>query len=770
MFKRILFGAFVSLLLSSAAHTDLFEDVQNGNWEAVHKVFFRSLQDQPTEQFQTFLSTDENGVSLYDYIFISGVKPDDHGYAFYSEILDLYNQLCIAYEEKPNPESLNLDNLQFRELMPLGSIFGGFGSASDSAPILITRSQSDSTNFLKGPTRGPREAMRKMMDDATSTTTVTSTTNNSPSTPLKAQIFTSSLPTLSSSDTKRESGLSSVRKIIPKRSKSAEERSNVITNDLPSVTVEESQTDLARQKSSSQELLRKILGRRSKSAPENSNTVCVTEIVAETLINSLGHFSIAEPKTEFEVGELTSVDSKQNGDVHLHFKTQSENDQVILVPKDPKPLGTGRQGSVYKVRRISGDQPVDIALKISARTSKVDAEYKNEADVLKKIGELAAYDIAKVDGILTHILAMEYAPGKDLFQYFYEIINQNDDREYVRIYINDRDLGAKILVGVATAVNCLHKLGYMHRDLKPENIIWDDDTCTAKLRDRGYAIVSTKGTKDFVGTPGWKGPERTKDPVGVETHLSDIWGLGVIALHILSRGAGGNWMEFLEKDARDIHSFALTHLKGVFSTVFAQIDSLVSEKEKYASFQDRARKNRKHNPQPEGKNENEDAEMERILRKLSYPETQALILAGELTNDDPLQRPSFDQLDAFIREIQKLLRNKALKKLQDLAQKEPLKKDLAKKIEEVAKADADKKELLKKSFDKESLEEIEKTQKDIDVLLKEVEESRKEKNKRSRTSSLNIPRKNSASPSNSQRSPKVSPKRDREAEAKSEIR
>lgn len=60
---------------------------------------------------------------------------------------------------------------------------------------------------------------------------------------------------------------------------------------------------------------------------------------------------------------------------------------------------------------------------------------------------------------------MEYVPGGD----FRTLMNNSGvlKEEYARFYICE----------MFTAVNELHKLGYIHRDLKPEVRIRDTHTC-----------------------------------------------------------------------------------------------------------------------------------------------------------------------------------------------------------------------------------------------------------------------------------------------------
>jgi len=90
-----------------------------------------------------------------------------------------------------------------------------------------------------------------------------------------------------------------------------------------------------------------------------------------------------------------------------------------------------------------------------------------------------------------------------------------------------------IIGQIISAVDCLHKNGFVHRDLKPENITVSDDG-TAKLIDFGMARKD--GDTVFrLGTPGYISPENTKPGMLSFEMLkaSDIWSLGVTIMFML---------------------------------------------------------------------------------------------------------------------------------------------------------------------------------------------------------------------------------------------
>ena len=68
---------------------------------------------------------------------------------------------------------------------------------------------------------------------------------------------------------------------------------------------------------------------------------------------------------------------------------------------------------------------------------------------------------------------------------------------------------ANIIRQLLSAVNYMHKQGFMHRDLKPENILVDRENDTLKIGDFGTATPFNADSKfgDLVGTPYYVAPE-----------------------------------------------------------------------------------------------------------------------------------------------------------------------------------------------------------------------------------------------------------------------
>jgi serine/threonine protein kinase len=95
----------------------------------------------------------------------------------------------------------------------------------------------------------------------------------------------------------------------------------------------------------------------------------------------------------------------------------------------------------------------------------------------------------------------------------------------------------KIALGIAEALDYIHKHGVVHRDLKPENIMIDADD-NIKLID--FGIASNAGSRRLtfakfsqtMGTPDYISPEQVKGKRG--DARSDIYALGVMLYEMLT--------------------------------------------------------------------------------------------------------------------------------------------------------------------------------------------------------------------------------------------
>lgn len=122
---------------------------------------------------------------------------------------------------------------------------------------------------------------------------------------------------------------------------------------------------------------------------------------------------------------------------------------------------------------------------------------------------------------------------------------------------------AKTVAGIARAVECLHRAGFVHRDLKPGNILLRRDG-TPVLADLGLAkrigsadspvtaanSVSHVGGRPIgVGTVDFAAPEQLIK--GVSSVESDVFSLGKILAAAIPENGGERWREVIRTATRD---------------------------------------------------------------------------------------------------------------------------------------------------------------------------------------------------------------------------
>lgn len=87
------------------------------------------------------------------------------------------------------------------------------------------------------------------------------------------------------------------------------------------------------------------------------------------------------------------------------------------------------------------------------------------------------------------------------------------------------------------ALDYSHAHGVIHRDVSPGNILLEQNTARVLLIDFGIARESGKSglttVGNVMGTPGYLSPEHASSATAV-THLSDIFGLGVVLFEMLT--------------------------------------------------------------------------------------------------------------------------------------------------------------------------------------------------------------------------------------------
>lgn len=194
--------------------------------------------------------------------------------------------------------------------------------------------------------------------------------------------------------------------------------------------------------------------------------------------------------------------------------------------------GRGGVGTVYECRQLGLNRRV--ALKVLRPDSSLQEgaieRFQREARISAQLQHPSIVVVHDFDVMPDGqpYLVMEYLSGPTL-------------AELIRTTAGlPLDETARHLVGVAGAVEALHRVGIVHRDIKPANIIlpaMGDDLGVAKVVDFGVARLGAlralePSVRHIAGTPGYMAPELL---AGNEPSIeSDVYALGVTAFEALT--------------------------------------------------------------------------------------------------------------------------------------------------------------------------------------------------------------------------------------------
>mgnify|MGYP000371383462 CR=1 FL=1 len=193
-------------------------------------------------------------------------------------------------------------------------------------------------------------------------------------------------------------------------------------------------------------------------------------------------------------------------------------------------LGKGGMGVVYRATKLALER--DRALKVIAPAlSDVDRfreRFKRESRMAASIEHpnvIPVHDAGEENGML--YLAMRLVEGTDLHR-----------------LASGQGIGAeraaRVIAGVAAALDAAHAAGLVHRDVKPANVLIEDgDEERVYLTDFGITRTTKggetlTGTGEFVGSVDYIAPEQAAgEPVDART---DVYSLGGVAHFALTGG------------------------------------------------------------------------------------------------------------------------------------------------------------------------------------------------------------------------------------------
>jgi serine/threonine-protein kinase len=203
-------------------------------------------------------------------------------------------------------------------------------------------------------------------------------------------------------------------------------------------------------------------------------------------------------------------------------------------------LGRGGMGAVYLVEHINtGDHA---ALKVMLGTGHVDMEalerFKREARAPAKIKSEHVVKVLDADTAPelggAPFLVMELLQGTDL---------QTLVRRRGRL---GADEVVDFLRQASIALDKSHALGIVHRDLKPENLFLhgrEDGSICVKILDFGISKILPQASASampmtalgsVMGTPLFMAPEQARGAVHMIGPQTDVWAIGLIAVHLLT--------------------------------------------------------------------------------------------------------------------------------------------------------------------------------------------------------------------------------------------
>ncbi|PSN17131.1 hypothetical protein C7271_19330 [filamentous cyanobacterium CCP5] len=189
-------------------------------------------------------------------------------------------------------------------------------------------------------------------------------------------------------------------------------------------------------------------------------------------------------------------------------------------------LGQGGFGRTFLAEDSQGKPPRSCVIKQNLVLTQAAEEQRfyEEAKRLQQLGHHPQ---------IPRLLAM-FEQWGELFLVQEYIAGPNLDQRLQRQVVTESQV-EDLLMGLLPVLEFIHQHQVIHRDIKPANIIWEPSQAPV-LVDFGAAKAvvdprSLQQTATVIGSAGYAAPEQA---LGKAVFASDIYSLGVVAIHMLT--------------------------------------------------------------------------------------------------------------------------------------------------------------------------------------------------------------------------------------------
>lgn len=205
-------------------------------------------------------------------------------------------------------------------------------------------------------------------------------------------------------------------------------------------------------------------------------------------------------------------------------------------------IGRGGMGVVFRAHQRSLNRTVAVKVLPDSWTlsERQVARFQREARAVAKLahpGIVSVYFVGEEDA--THFFAMELVEGRDLRAELKLLGGKSDEDTQLPAFRDPTHhrTAARLVFGVAEALEHAHRRQIVHRDIKPSNLLLGPDG-TLKLADFGLARDEEDGaltlTGELAGTPQYMSPEQVRRRQEHIDHRTDIYSLGVVLYELLT--------------------------------------------------------------------------------------------------------------------------------------------------------------------------------------------------------------------------------------------